>query len=293
MKTILVIGKGGQLSESLQKMKIPVGWKLICKGKREFNLMKLKNLKNKIKIYKPNIIINSGALTNVDKCESYIGSAYQVNSYAMKSLSQLCNKQKIILFHISTDSVFNSQNEFFQDERSLVNPCNIYSKSKYLGEIFVKKNLKKYIILRVSWIFSKAKNNFVTKIIKQINKNEIKVTSTEIGAPTPVETISNAILNIILQSYNRKTNLYFGTFHFSGFPVISRYAFAKTILRLYGSEKKITSFEGSFNSTRRPNKTMLCCNKIERIYKIKQPPWFKFLYQSIKELKKCHNIEKA
>lgn len=293
MRTILVIGKGGQLSTSLEKMKLPIGWRLLSKDKSDLNLIKFKKLKDKIKKYKPNIIINSGAVTNVDKCENYIGNAYKVNSYAMKNLSQLCNLKKIFLIHISTDSVFNSQKDCFLDERSLVNPCNIYSKSKFLGEVFVKKNLKKFIVLRVSWIFAHSKNNFVAKIIEQVNNKHIKVTSTEIGAPTPAETISNAILRIILISHNRKTNLYFGTFHFAGFPVVSRNKFAEKILRLYGSNKNITSFEGSFNSTRRPNKTMLSCKKIERIYKIKQPPWLKFLRQSIKELKECQIQEKV
>ncbi|MDC3141826.1 SDR family oxidoreductase, partial [Alphaproteobacteria bacterium] len=269
------------------------GWRLLSKDKSELNLIKFKKLKDKIKKYKPNIIINSGAFTNVDKCENYIGNAYKVNSYAMKNLSQLCNEKKIFLIHISTDSVFNSQKDCFLDERSLVNPCNIYSKSKYLGEVFVKKSLNKYIILRVSWSFDNSKNNFVAKIIEQVNNNEIKVTSTEIGAPTPVESISNTILKIIFMSCNRKTNLYFGTFHFAGYPIISRCAFAEKILKLYGSNKNITGFEGSYNSTRRPNKTMLSCKKIERIYKIKQPPWIKFLTKSIKELKKCQNLEKV
>lgn len=287
MKTILVIGKGGQLSNVIQNLNLPLGWQLLCKTKSELNLLKIKKLKNKINFYRPNVIINVGAFTRVDLSENFIGSAYKINGYSMRNISLICKEMKIILFHVSTDSVFNSNNKFFFDERSLVKPCNIYSKSKYLGEVLVRKNLKKSIILRVSWIFSSSENNFVRKIINQKNNSDIKVTSMETGSPTPAEAIANTILKMILTSYKRKNSSFFGIFHFVGSPIISRDNFAQKILDIYGSTKKISSIPRAYNKTRRPNKSLLSCKKIERIYKIKQPLWLEYLKKSIEEIKKC------
>lgn len=78
------------------------------------------------------------------------------------------------------------------------NPINVYGKSKLLGEEAVQKILKKYFIVRISWVFGKHGNNFV-KTMMRLGKElkEINVVSDQYGSPTYTADLSSLLVEMI------------------------------------------------------------------------------------------------
>ena len=68
------------------------------------------------------------------------------------NLAKICNKKNILFIHFSTDYVFFGNKKSKYNESNLAIPKSYYGFTKLKGEQFIKKNTKKYIILRVSWV---------------------------------------------------------------------------------------------------------------------------------------------
>ena len=197
---ILLVGSSGQLGKSIIQT-TPQNVKLLIPTKMEFNL------RNGIECYKyiisnkPDWVINSGAYTNVDKAEEEENLAYAINSEGPEFIAKAIRGIGGKLLQISTDYVFNGeQNTPYLPNQSL-SPINIYGKTKakaerLLTDILVEEN--QLSILRTSWLISKRGKNFATKII-QLNteKEELNVVCDQVGSPTCSKSLANAIWKLI------------------------------------------------------------------------------------------------
>ena len=59
-----------------------------------------------LKKHKPDILINTAGLTNVEECEINPTLAKEANVDLAQNLAIACNQQKVKLVHISTDHLF-------------------------------------------------------------------------------------------------------------------------------------------------------------------------------------------
>jgi dTDP-4-dehydrorhamnose reductase len=105
-------------------------------------------LKKKINEIKPEIVLNTTALHNVDYCEAHPEEAFNINSKVVSVIARLCNNLGSRLIHISTDYVFDGEKGNYM-ESDLPNPQSVYAKSKLDGEEQAKKAAS-YSILRPS-----------------------------------------------------------------------------------------------------------------------------------------------
>lgn len=83
------------------------------------------------------------------------GYVHLVNTSATENIAEICKKINAKLLYTSTDYVFNGIKDGFYEVDDETNPINVYGKSKLLGEEAVQKILKKYFIVRISWVFGK------------------------------------------------------------------------------------------------------------------------------------------
>ncbi|ENN9980414.1 SDR family oxidoreductase [Vibrio vulnificus] len=100
----------------------------------------------KLREIEPNYIINLAALTDVDKCETDIDSAYRINTRIAENIA-LYNRENKACFtiHISTDHYYD-ENESSED---MVNIYNAYAMTKYCAEKAL--NLENSTILRTNF----------------------------------------------------------------------------------------------------------------------------------------------
>lgn len=228
---LLILGSTGQLGSQLFKdLKKNKRLKIIKRKKEKLNLLKLDNIKQKLKIINPDIIINCSAFTNVELAESKMNEAKKINSDSLKIISKYCKKTNINLIHFSTDYVFFSKKKKKFHEKDYPNAKNFYGYTKILGENNIKSNMKKYHIFRISWLYSNYRKNFYTKIKDKILNKKIKkifVVDDQFGCPMSTEYISDIIQKNIMNIYYGK--IPFGIYHLGLKNFTSWYNFARYI----------------------------------------------------------------
>ena len=151
------------------------------------------------------------------------------------------------------------------------NPLNYYGLTKLLAERkILDLGLNNSAIIRTSWLYSKSKNNFISKIIDSIlDKKLCKVVDDEFGSPTNSEDLARAIYKIIPKLKNNKTQIY----NFSNLGVCSRYELACEIGSFFGKKHLIYPVVSKKKVVKRPKYSALDPSKISDEYNIKIDLW--------------------
>ena len=199
---ILLTGGDGQLAKTII-FNLGKNYNIKSYPKKKIDISKLKDFK---KFDKKNckIMINTAAYNDVEGAEKNKTISDKMNYLSLINLKKFCDLNNIFLIHFSTDYVFDGKNKNPYKENSVTNPINQYGKSKAKGEkalLSSKKN--NFIIIRLSWVYSKIGHNFFTKIVKLIKKNKnLKVVNDQFGVPTSTNFVVkylNEIIQIILK----------------------------------------------------------------------------------------------
>ena len=228
MTKILLTGVTGQVGQELQKTLTGLG-EVVGFDREKFDLSKPEQIKQQIAEIKPNIVVNAAAYTAVDKAETEKELAIAINGDAPKAIAVAAQKVNATVVHISTDYVFNGKNYTPYVETDSTEPLGVYGNSKLLGEIGVKKNCDRHIILRTAWVYgSKGHGNFVKTMLRLgETKEELKVVADQIGSPTWSYDIAEAIANLLNKSQTDSTIN--GTYNFSNSGVASWYDLAVAV----------------------------------------------------------------
>lgn len=233
---ILITGAKGQLaseiSSVLNRGSTQIGSidnsyssaEINCCGKDKLDITKYNDVISCINDFKPDIIFNCAAYTNVDKCESNYENAFRVNSIGPRNLAIAASKINTKLVHISTDYVFNGKGHIPFREYDIPQPVSVYGKTKLLGEEYIKQNCRKYFIVRTSWLYGTYGRNFVYTILKEAKgKKHLDVVNDQRGNPTNAEDLVYHILKIAFTDE-------YGIYHCTGKGECSWYDFADRIV---------------------------------------------------------------
>lgn len=226
---ILITGADGQLGKSflknLKKSSIHVFSAL---NKREMDICNFENSFSVIKNFRPDIIINTAAYTQVDDAEDNEEKVFQINRDGVFNLSKICKEFDIPLIHFSTDYIFDGLKKDLYSEDDKPNPINKYGLSKLQGEEQIFKTIEKYLIIRISWVFSDFEGNFLSKILELSKLNtKIDVVSDQIGNPTSTDEVSKKIIEIL-----PKINDNWGVYNLVQNPSVSWAEFAEKIINI-------------------------------------------------------------
>jgi len=220
---------------------------------------------------KPVIVIHAAAWADVDGCELDSKKAYLINTEGTNNVALACKKIGATLIYISTDFVFDGRKKKLYKENDRTNPLNTYADSKLKGEAKVKKTLKKYFILRSSWLYGKYGKNFVDTIVGKAKKVRIlKVVDDQVGSPTYTIDLARAIHALMDKACED-----YGVYHISNSGNISWYEYAKTVLKLAGIKAKVTPISsGELNRpAKRPAMSVMDSSKFESVTGYKMRGW--------------------
>jgi len=282
---ILVTGKNGQLGRSIQKL-VNTDTKIdnnqnsndfIFVGRKELDLSSESNINHYFNNNKFDIIINCAAYTAVDKAEQEAELANQINHLAVKQLASIANEDQARLIHISTDYVFDGENDKPFIETDIPNPINVYGRTKLSGEKALQAVMPmNAIIIRTSWLYSEYRNNFVKTILRlSKEQDELNVVSDQIGSPTYTADLADVILEIIKHKKFRDVGQTTQIYHYSNDGEISWYEFAKEIFKIEKIEyvvNPITSQQYPL-PPKRPRNTLMNKDKIVEVFNIKISNW--------------------
>ena len=289
---ILVIGKTGQLGQSINEIvsKMQSCDEFVFVGRDELDLSDIDGVVSYFENNNFDIIINCAAYTAVDMAESEIELADRINHLAIHKIATIANKQQIKLIHISTDYVFSGESNIPYLESDVVNPINIYGKTKLAGEQAVLETMPTdATIIRTSWVYSEYGNNFVDTMMRfGKERDELNVVSDQIGSPTYAVDLAMAILHIIQNeeflNSGQKTQIY----HYSNEGSCSWFDFAKEIFELTNIQCSVNPIttEQYPTPTQRPRNTLMNKDKIAKTFGINIPHWEVSLKTCIAALKK-------
>ena len=265
---------------------------LIALTKQQLDITQQEAVNEKVASYKPDIVVNGAAYTAVDKAEDAQDIAYAVNRDGTTHLANACKQANIPLLHISTDYVFDGEQNDPYTETDLPTPNSVYGKSKWDGEESLRSMHAEHIILRTSWVFSPFGNNFVKTMLRLADKQELNVVADQWSAPTSAKSIAQTLLTLCLQ-YNNEQTLPWGTYHFSGSPHCTWHQFAQKIFDKARTENLIEhnvtvnaiTTEQYPTKAKRPKNSTLDCNKILSTLGIPTPNWEVDLHEMVRQLK--------
>lgn len=289
---VLITGAKGQVGSEICQLARSELINMIATGKEELDITDSSAVISFFHECKPDIVINASAYTAVDKAEDDSERAYAINHQGASNLASACTEYHIPLLHISTDYVFNGEAASNYKEDDEVSPLGIYGDSKLQAENTIQEIMKKFIILRVAWVFGIHGNNFVKTMIRLANThNTVKVVNDQFGGPTPAREIARVLLALVKQ-YQQTNTLDWGIYHYCGQPKVSWFEFADTIFTI-AKEKELISAVNLLPITTeefptrvtRPANSMLDCDKIKNTYNIEPADWKHSLSEMLDELK--------
>ena len=283
MSNIVVFGASGQLGQCLKTVANTQGLtSIFFPPESDANILDKEALKKIFDTYKPSWCINCAAYTAVDKAEDEIDLARKINKTGAGNISELCLEYNSVFIHTSTDFVFKGDKAMPLEEEDIAAPINIYGLTKLEGEQAVIDKLKKYFILRTSWLYSEYGNNFVKTMLRLgSEREELKIIADQVGTPTYAMDLAECILNII--STDSKA---YGLYHYSNEGVASWYDFAKAIFDISGTKVKTLPIKTSEYPTRalRPAYSVMSKSKIKQTFNIEIPYWRDSLITCISKL---------
>jgi dTDP-4-dehydrorhamnose reductase len=299
-KKILLFGASGQVGQALLAATPPAAWHIHSPPHSALNIADEKAVFSEIDNTKPDLVINLAAMTNVDACEKNENQAREANFIGPANLAVVCAANDIPLIHLSTDYVFDGQKGSAYTENDTPHPVNHYGFTKMLGEDAVRGELVWHVIMRVSWVMSAYGENVLTRLVKLLTtKDAVQMVSDQSTCPTPAVDMAQMLYGVGTQILAGKING-FGTFHYAGMPIISRYDFCQQLADYLKDKHRmqvatITPCNSSdFPSpAKRPAHTALDCSKIARLYDITAPAWQPAMHAAVDQLINIHKQQVA
>ncbi|MCO6500159.1 MAG: SDR family oxidoreductase [Vicingus serpentipes] len=249
---ILLTGSNGLLGQKLVKLLSAMkGVELLATSKGsnritnqlsyEYQNLDITNRKEILSLFnqfKPTVVINTAAMTDVDACESNKELCWDLNVNAVKYLIEASEKQNTHLIHLSTDFVFDGESGPYKEEDE-PNPLSYYGKSKYEAEKLLQKSSIKWSIVRTIIVYGVAeemsRSNIVLWAKEALEKgNPLTIVNDQFRSPTLAEDLAMGCWLIAEKGAK-------GIYHISGKDIMSIIELVYRVADFYGYDKSIVS----------------------------------------------------
>lgn len=266
---ILITGAKGQLGYDFQRLFDEIDEKYIATDRDELDITDIKKVREFVKNKNITLIINCAAYNNVDKAEDEEELCKKLNTYAPRDLAIVAKEIGADYITYSTDFVFDGEKKVPYTEEDIPNPLSVYGKSKYEGEKEVFKVKPDSFVVRTSWVFGIANNNFNKQVISwSKSRDELSIVDDQISSPTYSKDLAYYSWELI------KTKKY-GLYHLSNDGEASKYDQGKYVLDKIGWQGKLNRAKTrDFNlKAQRAEYTKLNSSKLEKVIGKKIPSW--------------------
>lgn len=195
--------------------------------------------RNDVANFKPDYLFHLGAYTDLEFCELNADETYNTNTLAVENAVYIANELDIPLLYVSTAGIFDGAKEFY-DDWDQPNPLGVYARAKYMGELFVVGNVRRYLVCRAGWMMGsgpKKDKKFIQKLMKQIKdgKRELFIVDDKDGTPTYTHDFASNVKALLEREYWGLYNMVCG-------GQTSRLEVARELLRIlnYSETIKLT-----------------------------------------------------
>jgi len=272
---ILITGSNGLLGQKLVKLlvnKFNIKFLATSTGENRiksiigFDYVSL-DITNKTQVeqvfnqFKPSVVINTAAMTNVDACEDQKEQCWNLNVNAIKNLIEASEKHQTHLIHLSTDFVFDGENGPYKEEDK-PNPLSYYGQSKHEAEKLLQASNIKWSIVRTIIVYGvvedMSRSNIVLWAKQALEKgNPLTIVNDQFRMPTLAEDLA---MGCWLIAQKQATGIY----NICGKDFMSILELVNRVADFYGYDKSIISPIASTSlnqAAKRPPKTGFVLDK--------------------------------
>ena len=177
--------------------------------------------------YRPEVIVNCSAWTDVDGCEGDPDRARRTNAEAVGHLGEAANRVGAHLVHVSTDFVFDGRADTPYPEGHSTGPLSIYGSTKLAGEAAAGPLAT---VMRTSWLQPADAPGMVERVLAALTGDDLVPLSDQRWAcPTFV---ADLVPVLALQAVERVA----GVVHVTNAGATSWFQFARHVATLAGQD---------------------------------------------------------
>lgn len=278
---ILITGSKGQLGHDLMNELEKRGIEYIGVDVEEMDITDADACRRVITGAAPDAVIHCAAYTAVDAAEDNVELCRKINAEGTKNIAEVCHDLDIKMMYISTDYVFNGEGTRPWEPDDHREPLNIYGLTKYEGEVYIERLVKKFFTVRIAWVFGVNGKNFIKTMLRQgKERGAVSVVDDQIGSPTYTYDLARLLVDMI------QTEEY-GRYHATNEGLCSWYEFACEIFRQAGmNDVKVTPVDSSQfpAKAKRPKNSRMDRSKLVEKGFVPLPTWQDALGRYLKEI---------
>ncbi|MCS7136156.1 MAG: dTDP-4-dehydrorhamnose reductase [Nitrososphaerota archaeon] len=200
----------------------------------KLDLLNVSTIESAYEKTKPEVVIHTAALTDVDLCEKNPELAFRINYNATAQIALQAKRNSAFLIYVSTDYVFNGTKGTYK-EVDEPKPINVYGLSKLKGEDSVKEFADEWCIVRLSTPYGihNKKKTFPEYVINKLMKGEkVRVAYDQFTSPTYVPNFCRMLLEVAERSIQ-------DILHLAGNTRVSRLDVAIRVAKLLNLDEKM------------------------------------------------------
>lgn len=280
---VLVTGVDGQVGRALLQSFAESAEVVGC-NRTSLDLTDTDRIREMVRNVAPDIIVNAGAYTAVDRAESEHELAFDINARAPGILAEEAHRASALLIHYSTDYVFNGTKQGPWVEDDATDPLSVYGASKLAGEEAIRSVGGRHLIFRTSWVYAPQGKNFVLTMLRLgRERDSLNVVDDQVGAPTTAAELAratHAIAGGILEKKFGAAAAWSGVYHMTCAGSVSWCGFARAIFErahvlLDGKAPKVNPIATSDYPTpaKRPLNSVLSNDKLQSTFNVRLAPW--------------------
>jgi dTDP-4-dehydrorhamnose reductase len=223
---VLVTGSNGLLGQHLTASLLEQGVGLLATSFGPNRIESVENCYERLDVsdyedtlkvlasFRPDVVINTAAATNVDDCEHDKEKCDQINHQGVKNFITSFKELQMAPYFIqlSTDFVFDGNKKIYK-ENDKPKPISEYGRSKWLGEeAMLKSDYENFVIVRTSLVYGLGKalnkgNIFSWAMEKLRNGDSLTIVDDQFRSPTYVEDLAKACLKLARKKFKGIINI--------------------------------------------------------------------------------------
>ncbi|GAC1542187.1 MAG: dTDP-4-dehydrorhamnose reductase [Vulcanimicrobiaceae bacterium] len=221
---------------------------------------------------RPDVLINTTAFHNVERCEREPERAFAINAIAVETLAAACADADVAFAHVSTDYVFDGRRTTPYGEDDAPNPLNIYGVSKLAGELLVRRRAARTFVFRTSGLYAalgiSAKGKpFIERMLEGAAVGTpLRVVGDVTFSPSYAGHVAQAMRLVIEREA-------YGLYHITNRGACTWHEFATAILARSGYDASIERTTSVPGTVRRPAYSALAHHAMDALGLPPMPAW--------------------
>lgn len=202
----------------------------------------------------------SGAMTNVELCETDSLRAHRINCEGPANLAMAASRHNVKFVFFSTDYVFDGLRGPYAEEDK-TNPLSVYGKSKLEGERAVLKAHPNALIVRTTVVYGPdpGRRNFVYSLMTSISEGRIvKTAADQFSTPTYSRDLASAAVKLATRNA-------VGVINVSGPQLMSRTEFSHRVARCLKLDRSKIDSVNTFDLRQVAKRPLVAGLKIDKL----------------------------